>query len=149
MSKYVGFINNKAYSFSFKKHPSNKDWYTFSLGHCVLGQVYKKTYGRDSESRPTWGVIVRGDTAENLIPRNVEGFATRHYAVEYLLQTHELTRFQYNNGLKDLEIFDKHIFTFNKEQIRIFNKNLSNQPLTTEESKEIKRLLIIFNKIKQ
>lgn len=105
MSKYFAFIKGQPFDYLFKKHP-NEGWYIFCLGENALGVVYKKTYGRDSNSSPSWGVIVYGDSCNNKIPTNVEGFKSRSYAVDYILKSHELTRESYNTTLRDKLMFN-------------------------------------------
>lgn len=106
-SRYFGFINGKPYDFKFIKHKVHKGWYKFYLGEHFLGNVIKNTYGRNSEANPSWSVIVYGDSANYLIPTQVDGFKTRHYAVDYLLKAHELTRKNYNTQLRDNLMFNR------------------------------------------
>lgn len=106
-SRYFAFINGKPYDFKFIKHEVHKGWYKFYLGEHLLGTVIKNTYGRDSEANPSWSVTVYGNSANDLIPTEVGGFKTRHYAVDYLLKAHELTRKSYNARLRQNSIFNR------------------------------------------
>lgn len=142
MSKYFGFINGKAYDFTYKKHP-NKGWYRFFLGQYEIGALYKKTFGRNSENNYTWGCILCGDNANNIIPRKVEGFKTREYAIEYLLQTHELTRHQYNDELRDKHLFQVEKSTtlnLDESETKVLLRLVSGMGLNSAEKREIQHI---------
>lgn len=142
MSKYFAFIGDKAYDFTYKKHP-NKGWYRFFLGQYELGALFKKTFGRNSPSNYTWGCIVNGDTEGNVIPRKVEGFKTREYAIEYLLQAHELTRYQYNTQLRDTTFMkaSKGIKLDLDDSVgRVLLRLVKGMPLNSAEKREIQHL---------
>lgn len=142
MSKSFGFIAGIPYDFVFKKHP-NKGWYRFYLGRYELGAIYPKTFSRNSPSNRTWGVIVNGDMVDSVIPRSIEGFKTRDYAIEYILQVHELTRHQYNTTLRDRAIVsaDKGIdLSMDKSEATVVLRALEGQPLNPAEKREILHL---------
>ena len=93
MSKYFGWIDGKAYDFTYKKckHASNR-WYIY-LGNVFLCRAIKN-------HKNNWSVVVQGPMDNGyqyaLPPRLVEGFATRWYAIQYALKTHHKTRKTYN-----------------------------------------------------
>lgn len=92
MSKYFGWIQGKAYDFSFK--PLGDDLFTcVYLGEHLICQVSKN-------DRKGWAVIVQGELScgwdNPVVPRLVEGFKSRWSAIEYALQVHHLTAPTYN-----------------------------------------------------
>lgn len=94
MSKYSGFINGKCLPFVFKKH-GNDGWKKFFLGDQFIALLIPPSY------KPGWSVIV--DKVENHLqtPSLVEGFVSRHAAIDYALQTHIKTRDTYHRDRAD------------------------------------------------
>lgn len=101
MSKYFGFVNGEAHDFVFKKHGSWDHWKAFYLGEHFICHVIAPTY------KPGWTVIVHD--VENLMetPSKVEGFVSRHAAIDYALMVHPKTRDTYLSYRKEKEMFDR------------------------------------------
>lgn len=88
MSKYFAFINDVAYDYKFKKRSDGS--YLFSLGNYPICILYPMLT-RARASSKTWSVVVQGHL-EKEVPRLVNGFASRHKAIEYALKVHLLTK---------------------------------------------------------
>ncbi len=90
MSKYFAWLegDETPHDFVFKIFSHG---YSFYLGGVCICQLFKKTGG----SRATWACVVQGRVYEG-VPILVEGFSTRHDAVDYALKTHPRTRLRYN-----------------------------------------------------
>lgn len=100
MAKYFAFINKIPYDMIFKPHACHKGWYLFYVGKYHLGTVIRKM-NRSQTKVLSWSVILHGNAADELIPRQVDGFVSRMDAAQYVLQTHELTRQSYNSCLRN------------------------------------------------
>lgn len=94
-SKYSGWIAGKSYSFSFKSIGNDPVFTNVYLGEHFICQVCK-------QPRKGWSVIVQGPmacgTGSKIIPRLVDGFASRWSAIEYALKVHHLTALTYNSN---------------------------------------------------
>ncbi len=90
MSKYFAWLDgdDTPYDFEFKKFVHG---YKFYLGDVCICQLSKTTI----RSKTTWNCIVLGLLHED-VPKLVNGFATRHAAIDYALKTHSRTKGRYN-----------------------------------------------------
>lgn len=89
MGKYFGWIGGKAYDFSYKPYGDGKFTDVY-LGDHLICKTAKN-------HRNTFSVIVCGKFDDSVIPRLVEGFASRWDAIQYALKVHPLTAKTYNN----------------------------------------------------
>lgn len=89
MSKYFGFVDGEVFDFEFKKH-HYPNWKLFYLGEHLIATLI------NLEHKAGWGVIVREVEDSEQTPDIVEGFVSRHAAIDYALMTHVKTRDTYN-----------------------------------------------------
>lgn len=89
MSKYFGFVDGKAHDFEFKNH-HYPNWKLFYLGEHLIATLIKLKH------KAGWGVIVHQVEDNTQTPANVEGFVSRHAAIDYALMVHVKTRDIYN-----------------------------------------------------
>lgn len=88
MSVFFGWIDGKAYDFFYK--PLGDGMFTnVYLGEHLICQISKN-------QRSNFCVVVQGAIDHSVIPRLVEGFATRWDAIQYALKVHPLTTKTYN-----------------------------------------------------
>lgn len=88
MSMYFGWIDSKPYDFKYK--PTGDGLFTnVYLGEHLICQTCKN-------QRKSFCVVVQGKIDDSVIPRLVEGFATRWDAIQYALKVHPLTSKTYN-----------------------------------------------------
>lgn len=96
MSKYCAFIGDTPHDYRFKKHPHGRGWYQFFLGDTRMAALVNNSVTGAGKG---WSVIVNGEL-DKATPRLVEGFISRHAAVVYLLEVHELTKSRYSRSNK-------------------------------------------------
>ncbi|AGM47118.1 hypothetical protein AD45P4_00315 [Alteromonas phage vB_AmaP_AD45-P4] len=94
MSKYSGFINGTYQPFVFKPHGFD-GWKKFYLGTEFIALLVPPTY------KPGWSVIVNDVEDSHQTPTLVEGFVSRHAAIDYALKVCVKTRDTYNRDRAD------------------------------------------------
>lgn len=87
MSKWFGWLNGKPYDYEY--HKIDTDKYLFKLDGKILGQMGKNW------DKKSWYAIIEGHLHPD-VPRLLDGFTSRHKAIDYILKTNELTKEQYN-----------------------------------------------------
>lgn len=99
MSKYFAFVGDEPYDFEFKKHGTWDHWKKFYLGEHFICFVIKDSH------KAGWTAIVnvadRNGFDAMQTPIKVEGFVSRHAAVDYALQVHPKTRDHYNSDRRN------------------------------------------------
>lgn len=89
MSRYFGFVDGKPHDYEFRKHHYSH-WKLFYLGEHFIATLI------NLEHKAGWGVIVQEVEDRLQTPSLVEGFVSRHAAIDYALMTHVKTRDLYN-----------------------------------------------------
>lgn len=100
MSKYFGFVGDEVHDFEFRKHHFS-NWKYFYLGDHLIAIVIKL------EHKAGWGVIVHDVENHLETPVKVEGFVSRHAAVDYALMTNKKTRDLYHNARQEAKALGK------------------------------------------